>query len=82
MLQVYLGSSTIKLSGIVKSLLVGLGNKVYCYLATRPEVESNITLSIVNSKAHLHLLYTRYAHNISLMHHNVLNTRIDSILNV
>ena len=61
----------------VKSLLVGLGNKVHCYIATRPEVESlefrvlwflknvlpsrdepDISLSIVNSKARLHLLYT------------------------
>ena len=26
----------------MKSLLVGLGNKVHCYLATRPEVESRV----------------------------------------
>ena len=39
-LQVYLGSDTLEFSAM-KSLLVGLGNKLRCYLATRPEVQSS-----------------------------------------
>ena len=33
----------------MKSLLVGLENKVHCYLATKPEVESLIVQSFVVS---------------------------------
>ena len=41
--------------------------------------EPDISLSIVNSKARLHLLYTlaRYVRNISLKHGSQLNTRND-----
>ena len=35
----------------MKSLLVGLGNKFHCYLATRPEVESLRVQIFVASKA-------------------------------
>ena len=31
----------------MKSLLVGLGNKVHCYLATRPEVEKALEFRVL-----------------------------------
>ena len=54
-------------------MLVGLGNQVHCYLATRPEVQSHRVQSFVVSKggskislrkAHLHLLYTHIAYSM------------------
>ena len=51
MLQVYLGSNTLEFSAIhIGEIFVSsLGNKVHCYLATRPEVESLRVQSFVVS---------------------------------
>ena len=95
MLQVFLGSNTLE-NQCYSSL--PLSYKTWSRRPSRSEFcgflkkaltsreEPDISLSIVNSKARLHLLIlARYARNISPKHGSALNTRNDfirSILNV
>ena len=70
----------------MKSLLVGLKNKVHCYLATRPKVEGlvvltsreepDISLSIVNSMTHL-ICFIHARVTCIILAGSVLNIRND-----
>ena len=70
----------------MKSLLVGLKNKVHCYLATRPKVEvlvvltsreePDISLSIVNSMTHL-ICFIHARVTCIILAGSVLNIRND-----